>query len=146
MENYFYITPQDYKEAEKNGISARLLYQRVWEGWSKKRAITEPVHTKKLTKEHFAIAATNGISVNTVKHRVGHLKWDIEKAITVKPIKRKNKYLDIAKANGIKESTFRSRINQGWSQEKASTTPVKTRKECIRTALAVKHGKEIKVI
>lgn len=146
MENYFYITPEDYMEAEKNGINAKVVYDRVYLGWNKKRAITEPVQKRRLTQDHFKIASKNGIPENTVKHRVSKLKWDIEKAITVKPIKKKNKYLDLARQNGIKESTFWSRVNQGWTQEKASTTPVLSRKQCMQRALTVRHEKEISII
>lgn len=145
MENYYYITPEEYEIAEKNGINKRVVYQRVFLGWSKKRAITVPLQIKKLTNEHFEIAKKNGISKNTVKHRVSHLGWDIEKAITRKAEKRKNKYLDLAKANGIKESTYFSRIYKGWSKKDAATIKPLTRKESIKKALDAKHGRDIKV-
>ena len=39
-----YITPEQYKIAEQNGISASNVYNRVYTGWSIERAITTPVH------------------------------------------------------------------------------------------------------
>ncbi len=39
----FYITPEEYEVAEKNGIDKRTLEQRIREyGWDKERAITIP--------------------------------------------------------------------------------------------------------
>jgi len=39
-----------------------------------------------------------------------------------------NKWAEIAKRNGIKHSTFLSRVNQyGWDVEKAATTPLQKR-------------------
>ena len=145
MENYYYITPEEYEIAEKNGINKRVVYQRVFLGWSKKRAITVPLQIKKLTNEHFEIAQKNGISKNTVKHRVSHLGWEIEKAITTPIISRKNKYLDQARKNGINENTYYSRIEQGWTKEDASTIKTMSRKEAIKKALDTKHGRDIRV-
>ncbi len=145
MGNYYYITPEEYKIAEENGICNRLLYQRMFEGWNKKRAMTEPPQKRKLTAEHFKIAESNGISKNTLKHRISQLGWEIEKAITTPIIIKKNKYLDQARKNGINENTYYSRIEQGWSKEDASTIKTMSRKESIKKALDAKHGRDIKV-
>ena len=37
---------------------------------------------------------------------------------------KKGKWLEVARSNGIKDSTFYSRIKRGYSQEKAATTVV----------------------
>ena len=43
MGHYFYITPEDYRIAEGNGLSRKDVYRRVYEeNWSIKRAITTP--------------------------------------------------------------------------------------------------------
>ena len=55
MENkrYFYITPEDFKIAEENGISKDTLIMRVRKlGWDVDKAITKPVRIKrKFTEE-----------------------------------------------------------------------------------------------
>ena len=63
MENYFYITPEDYIEAERNGICKDTLETRVRKlGWSVKRAKTEKVRKKhRISKELLEIAKANGI-------------------------------------------------------------------------------------
>lgn len=45
MEYKWYITPEEYKIAESNGISRETLNGRVRKcGWSIERACTEPLH------------------------------------------------------------------------------------------------------
>ena len=55
MENkrYFYITPEDFKIAEENGIPEYVVTTRVIKlGWDIDRAITKPAREKrKFTKE-----------------------------------------------------------------------------------------------
>ena len=42
-ENYWYITPEDYEAAAKNGISRHLILSRLRRGWDLERAYTEKV-------------------------------------------------------------------------------------------------------
>lgn len=146
MSRYYYITPKDYEVAERNGISNTVVNQRVRVlGWSIEKSISLPLQERKLTKEHFEIAATNGIKKETVKHRVHYLKWDIQEAITKPTIRKTNSWLDVARSNGINLSTYRSRLCQGWSEEKAATTKTFSRKQSIKKALEVKNNREIEV-
>ena len=60
---YFYITPEDFKIAEENGISKDTLLSRVRIlGWDVDKAITTPVRTKrKFTEEEIKTMEENGI-------------------------------------------------------------------------------------
>lgn len=75
-----------------------------------------------LTNEHIKTAESNGICLNTLKTRVHVNGWDIEEAITTKPLKayeRKGyKYftkeqLEIANKNGISYKTLWYRRAKG---------------------------------
>lgn len=141
----FYITPEEYEEAEKNGICRSTLTTRVRDlGWDKKRAITEQVRKLKDIREWAKIAEQNGIPYNTFKSRVNKLEWSMEKAATHPHMSREeaikinrrvqHKYPDeiikLAGENGIEYETFRHRVaNRGWNLEKAATTPPMTTRE-----------------
>lgn len=139
MEYSYYITPEEYEIAEKNGIQPSTLNARVRaHGWDKKRAITTPVKKMGDHSKWAKVAAQNGISYGTYKSRVNLLGWSQEKAATEPHMSRSEsakaaqkvqyKYpseiVELAKSNGIIYATFRHRVaNMGWSLEKAATTP-----------------------
>lgn len=141
----FYITPEEYDIAEKNGIRKPLLEVRIRSlGWSKKRAMNEkPLVFNRLPKEWVEIAESNGICYSTFKYRVNVLKMDIEIAAT-KPLQDRKKqakeayeasrkypkyYKDLALRNGIAERTFHRRLESGWSLEDAANKPIMTSRE-----------------
>ena len=85
-----YLSEEDFKRAEINGISEQLLKQRVYiYGWDKELAINRKNERlcKKYTEEQLKIAESNGISRNTLRARLNS-GWDMETATTKKP----NKY------------------------------------------------------
>lgn len=127
-----YLTPEDLKIAEKNGISKNRAMARFYnDGWSKRRAITQPIQKKKHLKEHRIIAQSNGIASDTFYSRV-HDGWSIEDACSKpigykRPCKKKitDEQLAIAAANGIKPATVWNRVkNLFWPIDKAITKPV----------------------
>lgn len=137
----FYITPDEYEIAKKNGISSKILDVRVRDlGWSKKEAINKPIlHQKNYPKEILELAKNNGICYRTFKSRVNKLGWDIFKAANTplmdnrkninKAFDKVRKYpkeiIELAEQNGISAKCFYNRISKyKWSVEKASTTPV----------------------
>lgn len=139
----FYITPEEYEKAQKNGISKKMLEIRIRKlAWDKERAINTPIRKQKTyTKEIKELAGKNGISMATFKSRVNKLGWDIEKAATTpmmdntkniyKAIPKVRKYpkkiIQEAKKNGIPVKCFYNRITKyKWDIEKAATTPVMT--------------------
>lgn len=154
MTHHFYITPEEYKIAESNGISASLLEQRVRSlAWDKMRATSEPPQKKKprIPKEIIERAKQNGIGYQTLRDRVHYRGWDHERACT-QPLQNRSEQakkayeasrrypkeiLELVKANGIHYDTFRHRVNQsGWDMYIAATTPTMTSSEI---GLLTKH-------
>lgn len=89
--HYFYISPEAYAEAEKNGISRqRVYYRRYNEGWSLKRAITEPVRGYKDSEwqDWCEIAAQNGVTYKLFMDRKAKGK-SAEKAACTPPLKKR---------------------------------------------------------
>lgn len=85
------------------------------------------------TKEEYQRADANGISRQTLKHRIKYSGLAIEEAIA-KPLQRGfkqkyKKYIELANRNGISYQTFYSRMNsksgRKWAPEEAATTPSK---------------------
>ena len=131
-----YISLEDIKRAEANGISESNLKNRInVMYWDKERAITQPIKKRegsKLSKELVLKAEANGISRDILYTRIEKLKWTEERAITtpvgqtwIKPISSENKdYIEKAIMNGIKVATFWSRVlTLEWSKEDACTVP-----------------------
>ena len=135
----FYISPQDYSTAERNGISARLLTDRVrvW-GWDKRKAMINKPKKQTPRKEWLDIARVNGISTASFYKRVNN-GMSPEKASTIPLMDKETKinnmaavkrkypkaYEDTAVANGISKKTFVTRMRRGWSAFRAATTPVR---------------------
>ena len=134
---YFYITPEDFKIAEENGISKSTLISRVRKlGWDIDRAITKPVRSKrKFTKEQIKIMEENGVDRNTAS---GRLKkgWDPKEALT-RPKKRGKQRIypewvyEEADKHGIRYSALGNRIRRGMSLEEACTKKVITKQEAL---------------
>lgn len=143
----YYITPEEYEIAERNGISKKRLQRRIWDlAWDKQRAINEPPQKKSqaIPKEIAKRAEQNGIKYETLRQRIHRFGWDYERACT-EPLQDKTKavkkalnaqrrypkeIMELLKLNGIKYSTFINRINKsGWDLYKAATTPTMTKRE-----------------
>lgn len=96
MENFFdYLTEEDYERAEKNGITSRLLEQRVWNyGWDVKDAVEMPkkvrVCRSALWDKWKDVALENGISREIFVKRVTEYKWEEDIAAT-KPKRKRGK-------------------------------------------------------
>ena len=137
---YFYITPDDYRIAEENGISKDTLIMRVRKlGWDVDKAITKPVRIKrKFTEEEIKTMKENGIDRNTVSCRL-QWGWTLEEAIT-KPKKRGRQYVypkwvyKEADKNGISYSALGNRIRRGMSLEEACTKKTITKLEALEIA------------
>lgn len=130
----FYITPEEYELALKNGISKSTLEARIRKyGWSKYKALNNPV--KKSNLEYwYKLAKSNGICKGTFMDRVYRLKWSlIKSASTPVMIKRNKKYPDwvdkLLARNGIKRTTFYNRVYAGWDIVKAATKKPMTLEE-----------------
>ena len=150
---YFYIEPQDYETAARNGIHKRAVDQRVRvQGWDIDRAITQPVgkHNKK-TGVWSKWKNKSVVCYGTFASRISS-GWDAEKAALTPPIphsERNHKrgvitkeHLKIAEKYGISKKVISCRIfGCGWDIEKAITTPVMTRKQA--SMLGTKKRREL---
>ena len=145
---YFYITPEDFKIAEENGISKDTLLSRVRKlGWDIDKAITKPVRAKrKFTEEEIKMMEENGVNRNIVAGR-RYWGWTLEEAIT-KSKKKGRQYVypewvyKEADKNGISYSALGNRIRRGMSLEEACTRKMITREEAL--VIARKKYKEKK--
>ena len=137
---YFYITPEDFRIAEENGISKDTLIMRVRKlGWDVDKAITKPVRVKrKFTEEEIKTMEENGVNQNIVANRM-YWGWNLEEAIT-KPKKRGRQYVypewvyKEADKNGISYSALGNRIRSGMSLEEACTKKTITKLEALEIA------------
>jgi len=135
----FYISPTHYKTAAQNGISTRLLTDRVRIlGWSIERATKDPPKKQSNRKEWIDIAMKNNIPPSVFYERVSN-RMSPEQASTMPVMdketlinniaiaKRKypKEYEDMATTNGIGKKTFVSRMFRRWNPLEAATTPVK---------------------
>lgn len=149
----YYITPEEYAEAERNGIHARLLEVRIRRlGWEKGRAIITPPRVRKLTDPELrSLAKAQGISYNTFWHRI-YRGWDEKRAANttlqeaeeqrkdnaIRVCKMNRKYpqelVDLAAKNGICYGTFYGRVNYSkWDLNTVATKPVSSSNGINRT-------------
>lgn len=89
-------------------------------------------YSRYITPEEYEIAERNGISKNLLEQRIRRLHWSHERAINAKPRKRGDYryWSKVAEENGISYNTFSSRINRGWTPERAATEGTLSRSEC----------------
>ena len=133
----YYITPEEYELAEKNGVTKHTLESRVrYLGWEKERAINTPLKKEKYKELNIwkKKAIENEINVGTFFNRIEKLNWSYEKAATTKEDKRRKYPLWIReelKKNGINYYTFLKRIEKGWDLERAYTEKTMTNRECL---------------
>ncbi len=134
MSYEFYVTPDEYLIAEKNGIKNWTVDRRVQGmGWHKEKAITTPPIPRKSYGSWIKIAKENGINACTFRNRVNVYGFDMETAAT-KPLQNfkenmklvgqgnrvyPQETIELAAKNGICYNTFLSRMNDGWSIEDA---------------------------
>lgn len=134
----WYITPEEYRIAENNGIKRDTLEHRIrYHGWDKEKAITQPIQSQRKLTPWIKLAKENGISKGTFRARVCTYKWTLEKAATT-PVgqARNRKYPkwvreEISK-NGIKYYTFLKRIENGWDLERAYTEKTNGKLDALR--------------
>lgn len=132
-----YLTPEDFEIAEKNGISRDRVIDRFYsDGWSKRRAITQPV--RKISAErakYREIAEQHGITNENFSNRVRR-GWTLDEASSI-PIgqgrelpgsiasKLSKKQIQEAGERGIPKATVLNRVyTLLWPVDKAITVPV----------------------
>jgi len=140
MSYNFYIPPTAYETAKQNGISTRLLSDRVRIlGWSIERATKDPPRKQGDWKKWVDVAKENNIPPGTFYRRISESGMRPEQAATIPIVDTKTKinniaiakrkypkeYEDMALANGIGKKTFVSRMFRKWNPLEAATKPVK---------------------
>lgn len=139
MDSY-YITPQDHDLAAQNGITNKLLTDRIRSyGWDKHKAMTQPPQKHRSFGKWPKIAQSNGIMYRVFKSRIYKLGWSLEKAATYplqspseicKRVRESRRILpkeliDKASGNGISKDVLYHRIvRSGWDPERAITQPL----------------------
>ncbi|MGF9913710.1 hypothetical protein ABEX47_03245 [Paenibacillus ehimensis] len=150
MSHYFYVTPEEYKQAEALGIKPAMLDRRIREqGWPKAKAMSTP--PRKLTdrSKWRKVAEQNGISYDSFMSRINR-GWTEERAAkeplqTPEQVREQalrateyvrvipREYLELADRNGIPRATVHQRIKeQKLSMLDAVTRPIMRREECGR--------------
>lgn len=77
-----HLTTEDYKIASQNGIGKKTVLTRLYRGWSKERAITEPILKAKVASHWYEVASSNGIKQKTYENRI-RLGWDKQSAAII---------------------------------------------------------------
>lgn len=81
------LTEKHYETAALRGIERNNVYQRVYNGWTIKRAITQPLKVPKPWDLWKDVAEANGVTYETFRKRV-YKGWGHEKAAKT-PLLRK---------------------------------------------------------
>ena len=107
----YYITPEEYEEAEKNGITYDHVNTRVRGlGWDKERAITQPVKKYKRKRKNLQkwakVATKNGIPYTTFHSRIE--KGMDHKEAATKPIKCKKEV--VRRNESKKNEKYREKV------------------------------------
>lgn len=124
-----YITEEQYKIGESNGISRKVVYNRVnYQNWTVDEAITRKIYGG-LWKQYKQLAESNGISRTAFRHRINKGVEPYEAATIPLMGCRERKIplemKELAKTNGIKMSTFHYRVfARKWTPYEAATIPV----------------------
>lgn len=142
MTHYFYITPDEYEQAAKNGVSKATLNWRVQQAaWPKEKAISTPPRKQTSRKKWKEVAKQNHIPYHLFLIRINQYGWTEERASTqpLTDTKRRqeimkkakavqNKFptelIDLANSNGIGSINFYNRVRLGWDVERAATEPL----------------------
>ena len=138
-----YISPAEYEEAAKHGISKKAIYTRIGRGMKAKDALTKPIKGRK-NDDYMAalsIAVANGINPDTFRLRIQARGWTLEQAANTPTMthdecaklggtseKRKRvipaEIVELAAQNGICYATLYDRVRRGMCLTEAATEPL----------------------
>lgn len=139
-----YLTDEDYRTAEMNGIKQSTAYMRVYTyNWTIEKSITKKPPGKEPERQKWRkVAISNGIDTRLFNERVTD-GWSLEKAATTQALTKEEsiqkandtkpsvftrEQILLASANGIKYGTALARYNRGWSTDDAVTAPTGSRR------------------
>ena len=139
------LTNAQRQTAKDNDIPLSRVRQRIAQGWSVEKAITQPIRHKKkmhggmrigdafITAEQLKIAEENGLNKDMIRHRV-YRGMRVVDAITIEKytseIKKHYTAADkkLASDNGVSMDLVYQRVQRGWGKQKALTTPPQNNK------------------
>lgn len=134
-----FLSKEDYKIAEKNGISKEILEHRFYDkSWEAVKARSQKISIQKPVKKLYEQAIKNGLDVKyqtiASRYRAG---WDEKDITTVatrgrRDLSQSKRQIEIAEKNGINYSAYYSRLARGWSVEDAITIPLEKYKERVK--------------
>ena len=129
-----FITDEEYKILEKNGISVDVFKSRLRKKWSRKRALNQVVHKRNiepLPKDELLHMIKKGITYSIYRQRI-EKGWAEHEAKTEPVIykKGKNPYkqftdleIEYMVENYITYNDYKNRRKNGWSREEAIFIP-----------------------
>lgn len=151
----YYITPEEYDIAERNGVCKQTLEYRIRQrGWMKESAIHKPPRKQSEEKKYYAaMAKQNGVKRTTFEMRLKR-GWSMKDAAAI-PLRTRDSQSqrlladeEIKRAEnlGVKRTTIYMRLSRGWSKEEALNTPTISEKEALRRATAASPFREFNEI
>ncbi|PEA85870.1 hypothetical protein [Bacillus thuringiensis] len=143
----YYITQDEYKRAERNGICRSTLEYRIRDAmWKREIAITKPPQKTAEWHKVKEIALQNNISRNTFEDRRKR-GWSLVDSMTKPPMSREealkranqcnnnnrvltDEQIQQARMNGLKRSTVYYRFKKlKWDMEDAIVAPILSAEE-----------------
>jgi len=158
MAYQFYVTPEQYHAAKQNGISERLVTERVrTNGWSIEKAITQPSRKSRKYGPWLEVAKQNNVTLCIFYSRVSRQGMTMEEAATTPIMQRKDiiekmaiakrkeiynaENIETAKSNGVTYRALQWRLAHGWTVADAIGTKKLTPVEVAQRAVAKSYWK-----
>ena len=158
MAYQYYINPTAYNTALENGLSERLVTERVRTlGWNIERAITQPSRKSRKYGQWLEVAKENNVTLCVFYSRVSRQGMSMEEAATtpimqrkdiierMAAMKRKEVYnaenIERAKSSGVSYDALKWRLTNGWTVEDAIGTKKLTPEQVAQRASAKSYWK-----
>lgn len=153
------LTNAQRQTAKDNDIPLSRVRQRIAQGWSVDKAITQPIRHKKkthggmtvgdkfITAVQLQIAEENGLNKDMVRHRVYRGMRVLDAISTEKYTPEiKKHYTDAdrktAEKNGLTMDLVYQRVKRGWGKRKALTTPPQSNKRTADDTTLLEIGRK----
>ncbi len=119
--------------ARQAGLAPTTVRGRLAAGWSEADALGTPARKSRADRpELHAAARKAGLNPRTVRARVDDYGWTESEALA-RPVRSTpiilsdgRKHTDAAREAGLLPVTVRSQLLEGWTEERALTTPARS--------------------
>src|SRR5699024_9814558 len=153
------LTNAQRQTAKDNDIPLSRVRQRIAQGWSVDKAITQPIRHKTqthggmnvgdkfITAVQLQIAEENGLNKDMVRHRVYRGMRVLDAISTEKyttEIKKHYTAADkkLASDNGVSMDLVYQRVKRGWGREQALSTPPQSNKRTADDTTLLEIGRK----